>query len=332
MCVYTNVFNLNGSPHGFFPGKRGLRQGDPMSPSLFILCMEYLSRLISIKVHFNFHAKCEKTKITHLAFADDLMLFCRGDHTSLKILSEAMDEFQACSGLETNKHKSNLFVAGVQGHELDQLQQVFSFPLGTLPIKYLGVPLNSVKLNVMHYSPIIEKLASSSNKWAGKNLSHAGKVELIKSVLQGTECYWLQVFNFPSNVIDRITAIARNFLWGEEKSPVAWKDCCLPLVEGGLGLRDLKSWNWALLSKILWNINEKADSLWIKWIHTEFIKQGSLWTWKLKEKDSPFLKRLLETETSCSPISIKKKSQTSGTSGLEIKAHRKRMNGLDQKG
>lgn len=124
-CVSTPMFSisLNGSPHGFFRGKRGLRQGDPMSPSLFILCMEYLSRFINAKscVNFNFHAKCGRTKITHLAFADDLMLFCRGDHTSLKILYEAMEEFQACSGLETNKQKSNLFVAGVHGHELKQL-------------------------------------------------------------------------------------------------------------------------------------------------------------------------------------------------------------------
>lgn len=144
----------------------------------------------------------------------------------------------------------------------------------------------------MHYFPLIEKLASTTNKWIGKNLSHAEKLELIRSVLQGTKCYWLQVFHLPSNVIDRITAIARNFLWGEKKSHVSWNDCCLPLEEGGLGLRDLKTRNWALLSKILWNINEKADTLWIRWIHNKFIKQE--WTWKLKDKDSPFLKRLLE--------------------------------------
>lgn len=99
--------------------------------------MEYLTRLLAARTtsHFNLHAKCEKSKITHLIFADDLMLFCGGDHTSLKIMSESMKGFEECSRLEINMLKSNLFVAGVHGHELDQLQQVFGFPLGTLSIK-----------------------------------------------------------------------------------------------------------------------------------------------------------------------------------------------------
>lgn len=164
------------------------------------------------KTDFNFHAKCERSNITHLAFADDLMLFCRGDQGSLKILSNVMEEFSACSGLEINKDKSNFFVGGVQERELEEVEQVFGFPLGELPVKYLGVPLASVKLNTMHYSPLIEKISNATNKWVGKNLSFAGKVELIRSVLQGTECYWLQVFPPSSNMIDRISAIARNFL------------------------------------------------------------------------------------------------------------------------
>ncbi|KAL0322018.1 UNVERIFIED_CONTAM: Retrovirus-related Pol polyprotein from type-2 retrotransposable element R2DM [Sesamum calycinum] len=81
-CVSTTSFSvaLNGSLHGLFPGKKGLRQGDPMSPALFLLCMEYFSRLIkrnTTNSDFNFHPKCEKLKITHLLFVDDLMLFSR---------------------------------------------------------------------------------------------------------------------------------------------------------------------------------------------------------------------------------------------------------------
>ncbi|KAL0294689.1 UNVERIFIED_CONTAM: putative mitochondrial protein [Sesamum calycinum] len=78
---------MNGSLHGLFPAKKGLRQGDPMSPALFLLCMEYFSRLIkrsTTNSDFNFHPKCEKLKITHLLFADDLMLFSRGDLPSIR--------------------------------------------------------------------------------------------------------------------------------------------------------------------------------------------------------------------------------------------------------
>ncbi|KAL0286498.1 UNVERIFIED_CONTAM: hypothetical protein Sangu_2730000 [Sesamum angustifolium] len=89
-CVSASSFSvaLNGSLHGFFTGKKGLRQGDPMSPALFIICMEYFSRLIKRKTtdsDFNFHSKCEKLKITHLLFVDDLMMFSRGDLSSVHL-------------------------------------------------------------------------------------------------------------------------------------------------------------------------------------------------------------------------------------------------------
>lgn len=75
--------------------------------------MEYISRLLSIRTTgvFNFHSKCERTRITHLAFADDLMLFGKGDMHSMQVLACAMEEFSACSGLEVNHDKSNMLIA-----------------------------------------------------------------------------------------------------------------------------------------------------------------------------------------------------------------------------
>ncbi|KAL0345475.1 UNVERIFIED_CONTAM: Retrovirus-related Pol polyprotein from type-2 retrotransposable element R2DM [Sesamum radiatum] len=102
-CVSTSSFSvaLNGSLHGFFKGKKGLRQGDPMSPAHFLLCMEYFSRLIKRKTFdsdFNFHPLCEKLKITYLLFANDLMLFSCGDFPSIHILMECLQEFRDVSG------------------------------------------------------------------------------------------------------------------------------------------------------------------------------------------------------------------------------------------
>ncbi|KAK4394652.1 putative mitochondrial protein [Sesamum angolense] len=123
-CVSTTSFSvaLNGSIHGLFLGKKGLRQGDPMSPALFLLCMEYFSRLIKRNTSnsdFNFHPKCEKLKITHLLFADDLMLFSRGDLPSIHILMECLKEFRDVSGLAVNTSKSSIFTAGIQDDILD---------------------------------------------------------------------------------------------------------------------------------------------------------------------------------------------------------------------
>ncbi|KAL0307204.1 UNVERIFIED_CONTAM: putative mitochondrial protein [Sesamum radiatum] len=135
---------LNGSLHGFFAGKKGLRQGDPMSPGLFLLCMEYFSRLIKRKTtdsDFNFHPKCEKLKITHLLFADDLMMFSRGDLPSVHILMECLQEFRDVSGLAVNTSKSSIFTAGIENNILCDILARTEFTRGEMPVRYLGIPL-----------------------------------------------------------------------------------------------------------------------------------------------------------------------------------------------
>ncbi|CAH9141489.1 unnamed protein product [Cuscuta epithymum] len=113
-CVTTASFSisLNGSLYGFFEGKRGIRQGDPMSLLLFVLCLEYFSRLINLKTkgsNFNFHPQCAKLGVTHLAYANDLILFSRGDTYSIEILVKALEEFGDASGLKVNHDKSSIF-------------------------------------------------------------------------------------------------------------------------------------------------------------------------------------------------------------------------------
>lgn len=78
-CVSTTTFSVsvNGQMHGFFRGKRGLRQGDPLSPSLFTIFLEILSKSLKNATEcadFNFHPKCRPIGITHIAYAEDLLL------------------------------------------------------------------------------------------------------------------------------------------------------------------------------------------------------------------------------------------------------------------
>ncbi|XP_042022898.1 uncharacterized protein LOC121770182 [Salvia splendens] len=282
-CVMSPRFSLaiNGSPHGFFSGKRGLRQGDPMSPTLFIFCMEYLSRLLAARTmnsNFNYHAKCEKERITHLALADDFMLFGRGDYMSMEILANTMEEFSNCSGLEINKGKSNIFEGGkLAMRDLDEIKGIFGFPLGSLPVRYLGVPLHSKKLNIMHYSPLIEKIASLTKKWTGYRVLLATSLPVASKCERPGDC------NLP-----RIS-LGNKVRSGGVEGPLRAQGRRRARPPGPWGMEQSTP-----SSVPLWNIHVKKDSLWIKWIHTEFIKGKSIWEWSVKSRDSPLFKRLIE--------------------------------------
>lgn len=104
-CVSSPKYTVkvNGDGYGIFAGKRGFKQGDPMFPLLFVLVMEYLSRTLkrmSNLPDFHFHPMCKKLKLTHLVFADDLMIFCKGDIQSVARVMEALNHFSKVTGLE----------------------------------------------------------------------------------------------------------------------------------------------------------------------------------------------------------------------------------------
>ena len=98
---------INGSLEGFFHGRKGLRQGDPLSPFLFVMVMEVLSRMLnSPPQNFQFHQFCEKVRLTHLTFIDDLMIFCTADNHSISFIKETIKRFGELSGLFANLAKS----------------------------------------------------------------------------------------------------------------------------------------------------------------------------------------------------------------------------------
>lgn len=169
-CVTSPTFalSINDGVYVYIKGRRGLRQGDPMSPTLILLCMEYLSRLLkrhTTDEDFSFHAKCEGEGITHLAFADDFLLFGRGDISSMAVLADCLSEFSKTSELTVNANKSSIFFSNVPGFTKELILEKFGFSEGNLPTKYLGLPLASKMLLISQFSPLVESIASHINKW-----------------------------------------------------------------------------------------------------------------------------------------------------------------------
>ncbi|KAL0300290.1 UNVERIFIED_CONTAM: hypothetical protein Scaly_3051900 [Sesamum calycinum] len=258
-CITTASFSisLNGTIHGFFTSTRGLRQGDPISPYLFVLVMESLHLLIKHKIQnddiFQHHWRCKELGIINLCFADDLLLFCKADIHSATVLHDILQNFGVLSGLHANAQKSQVLFSKSATQVQQQIQSIFGFPQGTLPVRYLGVPLITSKLSLADCAPLILKIEARIAGWNQLNLTYAGRTQLIKSVLSSIHQYWCSVFILPKGVIKTIDAKLRNFLWrgGTERGgyKVAWEQI----------------------------LEKKHDSIWVSWITKYKLRHGTLW-------------------------------------------------------
>ncbi|GJX63923.1 hypothetical protein Tco_0296823 [Tanacetum coccineum] len=287
-CVTSASFSIciNGNVHGYFRGKRGLRQGDPLSPYLFTLVMEILTLILQRRVRtsesFKYHKHCEELRIINVCFADDLFIFAHGDVDSAGVIMASLDEFRKVSGLVPSIPKSMAYFCNVLNHVKMAILNIMPFSEGELPVNYLGVPLISSRLLNRDCKVLVEKARNRIGDWKNKSLSFAGRLQLCKSVIASMQVYWASVLVIPMGIVYDIQQVIRGFLWcnGEYKrgkAKVAWVDICLPKKEGGLGLRSLEIFNLALMTTHIWNIVSNKESLWVRWINTYKLRGRTLW-------------------------------------------------------
>ncbi|XP_062099887.1 uncharacterized protein LOC133805743 [Humulus lupulus] len=302
-CVTTPKFSLllNGSLHGFFASKRGLRQGDPISPLLFVLGLEYLSRIMS-KVGslpgFKYHNKCSNLKLNHLCFADDLLIFCNGDFVSIMLMLRGLKLFSSSSGLFPNAEKTAIYCHGISDAVVERVLAASGFTRSYLPFRYLGIPICSKRISAAYCQCIVEKMTSRIRSWSTRNLSYMGRVTLINSVLISMHSYWAQIMILPKQLIKDVEAICRAFLWkgiSESHLPglIAWEYTCASRAAGGLGFRRLHDWNLAAMGKYVWAIAKKKDNLFVKWINSVYLMDKNWWDYKCPSDCSWYWKRLV---------------------------------------
>ncbi|XP_021724874.1 uncharacterized protein LOC110692183 [Chenopodium quinoa] len=280
VCVSSPTYSLllNGGMHGFFRGKRGVRQGDPMSSLLFVIVMEYLARLlkkVSKLRSFMFHYGCKGLHLNHMIFADDLMLFAYGDRKSVDYLIRALTMFEKVSGLKANSEKTAIYFGNVNEGIKQSILDLTGFVEGSAPFRYLGIPLNAKYLRVSDFDVLIDKMLQKLMCWSRRNFSYYARAQCVL---------------FPKAVIQRINQLCRAFLWSGSavlsKAPsLAWTWVCKTKKFGGLGMRDCERWNKAALGKYVWQIAKEKDSLWVKWAHDVYIKSQDWWSYSPKKAD-----------------------------------------------
>ncbi|KAL4557252.1 hypothetical protein LXL04_035425 [Taraxacum kok-saghyz] len=178
--------------------------------------------------------------------------------------------------------KSSIFFSNVSIPLRNQICAILPFVVGTLPVRYLGVPLVESRILIRDCKVLVDKVKARVLDWKNKYLSYAGRLQLINSVLMSMQVYWCSVFLLPKSTIYDIEKVLRDFLWngGNFKrggSKVAWAEVCKPKNEGGLGIRGVKTWNLALLTNQIWRLFNCKESLWVAWVHTHHLKGRSFW-------------------------------------------------------
>ncbi|XP_028067083.1 uncharacterized protein LOC114269911 [Camellia sinensis] len=281
-CISTVRMSVlvNGSPEGFFPTQRGLQQGDPLSPLLFILVMEALGRLLARAVQqgllkgFEVGVVPGVVEVSHLFYADDALIFCDAEEEHIGYLRCVLLCFEAVSGLRVNLAKSELIPVGETART-----SIFATILGCkvvyLLVTYLGLPLGASFKAKRVGDGVVDKVQRRLARWKRQYLSKGGWLVLIKSVLASISTYFMSVHVIPVSVARWIEQLQRHFLWGgggegAHYHLLSWDQICLPKESGGLGVRRLVLFNLALLGKWLWRFVVEKEQLWRRVVVAKF--------------------------------------------------------------
>ncbi|XP_071921851.1 uncharacterized protein [Coffea arabica] len=292
----TYSFNINGVPQEFVTPERGIRQGDPLSPYLFLLCSEGFSNLLK-------QAEGDKRitgvkicrsgpRLTHLFFADDSLIFCNADKEEASELVQILRKYEKGSGQSINLEKSSVFFSRNVSHQRKgEVRQ----SLGTIQVatqgKYLGLPMVITRSKQQVFGFIKDSISKRMKNWKNKLLSQGGKEVLLKAVSMALPVYTMSCFKLPNTLCKEVTSIFAKYWWGEAEGRdkihwCSWGRMAMEKKEGGLGFKDLQKFNKALLAKQVWRLITKPNLLVSKVLRAKYFHRDSIFKCKVPKCSS----------------------------------------------
>lgn len=290
---------INGSPTKEFSMNQGLRQGDPLSPLLFNLVGEtlhlFLSKANTLGIFKGIFLR-SGMQMTHMQFADDTILFIDNDLRSIKAIKILLKLFELISGLKINYQKSFLYGSAADEHNIPLWASILSCNVGSWPLQYLGASIGKSPRLSGFWDPLVNKVHNTLKKWRNVGTSIAGRLIVLKSVLDSIPIYWLGLYKIPSGVIDRLDKIRRDFIWNGLNSNsskmhlIKWSTVCSSLGQGGLGISSIKYRNVSLLAKWWWKYRVESDKLWHKILSSKY---GDWEALSISPSTSPIMSSIL---------------------------------------
>jgi hypothetical protein len=295
MSSGTSEILLNGVPGKKFPCRRGVRQGDPLSPLLYIAASELLQAMVN-KLHsegiLQAPLSIPNTDFPVIQYADDTLLVMQACPTQLAALKLLLENFALATGLRVNYAKSALMSINISDESLASLAMSFGCAVGTLPFTYLGLPMGTTKPTIQDLSPLVGLVERRLNASA-RFLNYGGRLEFVRSVLSTLPTFYMSSLKLQKYILEICNRAQRHCLWAKEEGArsgnalAAWSMVCRPKQHGGLGVLNLELQNKALLLKQLHKFYSKDPTPWVSLVWSLYgnnvphamSKRGSFW-WK----------------------------------------------------
>ncbi|XP_016172338.1 uncharacterized protein LOC107614708 [Arachis ipaensis] len=238
--------------------ERRLRQGDLLSLFLFVLVVDVFHQMIGEAVTNGrispFLVGQDHIELSHLQFTDDTILFYPPEEETIRNYKRLLRCFKLMSGLSINFENSSFIPVNCEQRWTKQMCQLLGCKEASLPVRYLGISLGANPRLVKTWKPVIDKVEGKLSLWKAKTLNKAGKLVLIKSVLNSLPICYLSLYKMPNAVAKKLISLQRQFLWSKEDGKIGmplvrWEIVMAPRKAGGLGVGDAVIRNTALLFK-----------------------------------------------------------------------------------